>query len=177
MTALLVGTLGFTGAHSLLWLWHGLKTKGRVVAAAVAAPMAAPVAARMGGPVAPAAAHEKEKEFERFTLLNRVLHVVMIVTFIGCAATGMSLKFSNTRWASVLSHLLGGFQTAGYIHRVCAILMIGLFLTHLVDVVRRKKGTTWMQYLLGHNTMVPTLKDAKELVGSVKWFLGRGKSV
>ena len=167
MTALLVGTLGFTGAHSLLWLWHGLKTKGRVVAAAVAAPVVAAVA--------PRAAHEKEKEFERFTRLNRVLHVVMIITFIGCAATGMSLKFSNTRWASVLSHLLGGFQTAGYIHRVCAVFMIGLFLTHLVDVVRRRKGTPWMQYLLGPNTMVPTLKDAKELVGSVKWFLGRGK--
>jgi len=114
-------------------------------------------------------------EFARFTRLNRVLHVVMIVTFIGCAATGMTLKFSNTRWASVLSHLLGGFQTAGYIHRVCAVLMIGLFLTHLVDVVQRRKGTPWIKYLLGPNTMVPTLKDAKELVGSVKWFLGRGK--
>ena len=99
----------------------------------------------------------------------------MIITFIGCAATGMSLKFSNTRWASVLSHLLGGFQTAGFIHRVCAIFMIALFLTHLVDVVRRRNGTPWMKYLLGPNTMVPTMKDVKEFVGTVKWFLGRGE--
>jgi cytochrome b subunit of formate dehydrogenase len=171
MTALLVGTLGFTGAHSLLWFWHGLKSKGKVAAAAVAARVAAPVAA----PVAPATASGKPLLFERFTRLNRVLHVVMIISFIGCAATGMSLKFSSTKWASVLSHLLGGFQTAGFIHRVCAVLMIGLFLTHLVDVVRRRKGTPWIKYLLGPNTMVPTLKDAKEFVATVKFFLGRGE--
>src|ERR1017187_4126493 len=133
--------------------------------------MAPPVAP----PAAPPAAREHAMEFERFPRLNRVLHVVMIVTFIGCAATGMSLKFSNTRWASILSHLLGGFQTAGYIHRVCAVFMIGLFVRHLVDVVRRRNGRPWVQYLLRPKTMEPTLKDAKELVGSVKWFLGRGK--
>jgi cytochrome b subunit of formate dehydrogenase len=32
-----------------------------------------------------------------------------------------------------------------------------------------------MEFLLGPNTMVPTLKDAREFVGSVKWFLGRGE--
>ncbi len=99
----------------------------------------------------------------------------MIFSFIGCAATGMSLKFSNTRWASILSHLLGGFQTAGFIHRVSAILMIGLFLTHLVDVVRRKKGTSWKEFLLGPNTMVPVMNDLRDFVGSIKWFLGRGE--
>ncbi|MBI3569380.1 MAG: hypothetical protein HY084_14365 [Gemmatimonadetes bacterium] len=166
MTALLVGTLGFTGAHSLLWLGHALRTKGKAAAAA-ATVAAAPH-------VAPSKAHGKELEFERFTRLNRVLHIVMIITFIGCAATGMTLKFSNTSWASVLAHLLGGFQTAGYIHRLCALFMILLFVTHLVDVVRRRKGP-WMDYLLGANTMVPTLKDAKEFIATVKYFLGRGE--
>jgi cytochrome b subunit of formate dehydrogenase len=163
MTALLVGTFGFFGAHTLLWLRHGLNTKREVVAP--------PVAPLIAHPAAP----ENALEFERFSPLNRVLHVVMIFSFIGCAATGMSLKFSNTRWASILSHLLGGFQTAGFIHRVSAILMIGLFLTHLVDVVRRKKGTSWKEFLLGPNTMVPVMNDLRDFVGSIKWFLGRGE--
>jgi cytochrome b subunit of formate dehydrogenase len=184
MTALLVGTFGATGAHTLLWLRHGLKAKRGLVTpttvppavppvepAPAVAPAALPVVA---SPLAPAATPETSMEFERFTRLNRVLHVVMIVSFIGLATTGMTLKFSNTRWASILSHLLGGFQTAGYIHRLSAILMIGLFLTHLVDVARRKKGTPWLQFLFGPNTMMPTMQDARELAGSIKWFLGRG---
>ncbi len=178
MTALLVGTFGATGAHTLLWLRHGLQARREGITppavpadAATGAPSEAPAVAP---PAAPAAAKDT-REFERFTRLNRVLHVVMIVSFIGLAATGMTLKFSNTRWASILSHLLGGFQTTGYIHRVSAVLMIGLFLTHLAEVVRRRKGTPWMQFLLGPNTMIPTLKDAKEFVASIKFFLGRGK--
>lgn len=174
MTLLLVGTLGFTGAHSVLWFWHGLRSKAHAAGAAAAVAATAAEAAEPA-PVPAPFRHGKKLQFERFTPLNRVLHVVMIITFIGCAATGMSLKFSSTRWASWLSHLLGGFQTAGFIHRLCALFMILLFLTHLVDLVRRRKGQPWIPYLLGANTMVPTLKDAKEFVATVKYFLGRGK--
>lgn len=87
----------------------------------------------------------------------------------------MTLTFSGTRWASVLSHLLDGVRTTGCIHRVCALPMIGLFLTHRVDVARRRKGTPWLECLLGVNTMVPTVKDVREFMGAAKWFLGRGE--
>ncbi len=163
MTLLLVGTLSFTGGHSLLWFWHALRTKGHAKAQAAAHAAAAS-----------STEHGKELQFQRFTRLNRALHIVMIITFIGCAATGMTLKFSNTGWAKGLARALGGFQAAGYVHRICALFMIALFLTHIVDVIRRKKGT-WMDYILGANTMIPTLKDAKEFIGTVKFFLGRGE--
>jgi cytochrome b subunit of formate dehydrogenase len=183
MTALLVGTFTVFGAHTLLWLRRGLIIKRQARAAAVAAAAAA-VAAEDTEQLAadsPAAkpravdsrAAENPLEYRRFTRLNRVLHIVMIVSFIMLAATGMTLKFSNTRWASILSHLLGGFQTAGYIHRISAVLMIGLFVTHLVDLVRRPRKS-WKDLLFGPNTMIPTRKDVTDVIGSIKWFLGRG---
>ena len=52
---------------------------------------------------------KETREFVRFTLLERWLHVCMVVSFISLAVTGMSLKFSYTGWAVKLSHLLGGF--------------------------------------------------------------------
>ncbi len=55
----------------------------------------------------------------------------MIVSFISLALTGMTLKFSYTGWAAFLSRRLGGFESAGFIHRAAAILMFGLFVTHL----------------------------------------------
>ncbi len=90
--------------------------------------------------------------------------------------TGLSLKFSYTAWASTLSHILGGFETTGYIHRAAAILMVGIFVTHLTDLARRKKreGLSWKGMLTGPDTMLPTFKDAKDAWRSIKWFLGFG---
>jgi thiosulfate reductase cytochrome b subunit len=63
----------------------------------------------------------------------------MIVSFLSLALTGLTLKFSYTGWAGVVSRFFGGFQSAGYVHRVAAVLMFGLFTAHLVDLVRLKR--------------------------------------
>jgi cytochrome b subunit of formate dehydrogenase len=116
------------------------------------------------------------REYLRFTRLNRALHVIMIVTFMSLALTGMTLKFSYTQWAVILSHLFGGFESAGYIHRVAATLMIATFVTHLVDLVRRKRKDyrSWRAMIFGKDTMMFTRKDLGEFLGSMKWFLGMG---
>jgi cytochrome b subunit of formate dehydrogenase len=117
-----------------------------------------------------------EKQFMRFTRLNRMLHVVMIVSFISLALTGMTLKFSYTSWAAILSRLFGGYESAGYIHRVAAVFMVGTFVAHLADLFRRRKTEygSWKAMLTGPDTMLPNKKDLRELISSVKWFLGRG---
>jgi cytochrome b subunit of formate dehydrogenase len=124
----------------------------------------------------PANEARTEKEFLRFSRLNRILHIIMIVSFMSLALTGMTLKFSYTSWASTMSRLLGGFETAGYIHRTAAIFMIGLFVAHIVDLVRRVRTEfgSFGALLLGPNTMLPTRKDLQDVAGSFKWFLGIG---
>ena len=69
----------------------------------------------------------------------------------------MTLKFSYTKWAAVLSHLLGGFESAGFIHRSAAVVMFGVFVAHLVDLYRMKKKEhgTWRALVLGPGSMVP----------------------
>lgn len=156
MTALLIGTFTVGGAHTLMWLPRALKMR------------------REFGKLGPT---EHILEYERFTRLNRVLHVVMIVSFISLAVTGMTLKFSFTPWAAVVSRLLGGFETAGNIHRFAATLMVGIFIAHLYDLLRRKRASkqSWRDLLFGPNTMLPTRKDLADLIGSLKWFLGLAK--
>ena len=92
-----------------------------------------------------------DTEYQRFTRLNRILHIIMIVSFLSLALTGMTLKFSYTGWAAFLSHLFGGFESAGYIHRFAAVAMFGIFVTHLVDLfrrVRREYGGLWKMLLV-----------------------------
>lgn len=156
MTILLVSTFIMGGLHTLLWL---------------------PRALQMRRKHPPQSSPPGEKHVVRFTRLNRILHVVMIVSFMSLAATGMTLKFSYTGWAKVLSHLLGGFEVAGYIHRTFAVVMFGLFATHLIDLVRLKRTQyhSWMTLVFGPDSLMLNRNDLRQMVGSLKWFLGLGE--
>ena len=116
------------------------------------------------------------KQYLRFSRLNRILHVVMIASFMSLALTGMTLKFSYTAWAAILSRLLGGYETAGYIHRMAAVSMVTIFILHINDLARRKRREygSWKALLTGPDTMLPTKRDLKDFVGSLRWFLGMG---
>ena len=117
-----------------------------------------------------------ERQFVRFTRLQRTLHICMIVSFLSLATTGLTLKFSYTKWAAVLSHLLGGFESAGNIHRSAAIVMFGVFITHLVDLYKLKKRehTSWRSLVFGPGSMIPNRQDLAEFLGTLKWFVGLG---
>jgi cytochrome b subunit of formate dehydrogenase len=119
---------------------------------------------------------ETERQVVRFSRLERVLHIIMIVSFISLALTGMTLKFSYTGWANVLSRILGGYESAGYIHRIAAIFMFGIFFVHLYNVLQRKRkeAGSLRGLLLGPNTMLPTKQDLREFIASIKWFLNLG---
>jgi len=119
---------------------------------------------------------ETERQVVRFTRLERVLHIIMIVSFISLALTGMTLKFSYTGWANVLSRILGGYESAGYIHRIAAVFMFGIFVTHLYNLLtkKRKEAGSLRALLLGPDTMLPTKNDLQEFIASMKWFLNLG---
>ncbi len=116
------------------------------------------------------------RQFQRFTRLERLLHILMIISFISLALTGMTLKFSYTGWAKILSHIFGGFQFAGYIHRSAATIMFGIFAAHIYDlaVTKRREYGSWKALLFGEYSMIPGKKDWEDLKGSIRWFLGKG---
>jgi len=155
MTSLLVGTLTVAGAHTLLWLprsWQLMRHRKQIEAAVHA------------------------KEYRRFPALYRRLHIMVIVSFLGLAVTGMTLKFSYLPWASWLAHALGGFESAGYIHRICAVITFGYFGIHLWDVVRKKRaaGKSWARFLLDRDSMLPNGKDFRDAIATFRWFVGFG---
>ena len=118
-----------------------------------------------------------EAQVERFSRLNRVLHVGMIVSFITLALTGMSLKFSYTGWAVFLSKLFGGFELAGYIHRFAAFIMFSVFIMHIIDLIRlkRKEKKSIKKFLFGPDSMMFNKQDLRDFINSLKWFIGLGE--
>jgi cytochrome b subunit of formate dehydrogenase len=157
MTGLLVATFAFFGCHTLLWLptsWRMRKHAKELLAGS----------------------DPNAKHVLRFTIRQRAMHLIMIISFFGLALTGMTLKFSYMAWARFIAWCIGGAAFAGYIHRVCAVAMFGLFAYHLWESFQlyKKSGKKPIDFLLGPDTIVPTLADVKEFIATFKWFLGRG---
>jgi cytochrome b subunit of formate dehydrogenase len=110
----------------------------------------------------------------RFDAYDRVLHGLLMVSFLGLAATGLPLLFNDQTWARRLSSVFGSFEVAGWLHRVCATLLIVVFSLHLVRVARRVFVQKDAGMLWGPRSMVPQPRDVRDLIGHFKWFLGRG---
>lgn len=109
----------------------------------------------------------------RFSLGQRYLHGLLIATFLGLAATGMSLRFSGTPWAKAIVDVIG-FRALLFLHKFCAVLLTGGFLFHVGEVlyrglVKRERGIFW-----GPTSLVPQLNDVVDLYRHFKWFLWLG---
>jgi cytochrome b subunit of formate dehydrogenase len=95
-------------------------------------------------------------------------------SFLGLAFTGLPLLFSHEAWAGRLARILGGFQTAGTLHRLCATVMLGVFVTHLGRICQRLFVQKDLSILWGPSSMVPQPRDFVEMVGHLRWFVGLG---
>jgi cytochrome b subunit of formate dehydrogenase len=123
------------------------------------------------------AAHDTPGEaryVQRFPRDFRVMHGLLMLSFLGLAATGLPLLFSETRWAAALARLFGGFVVAGTLHRVFASLLIGLFTVHVWQLLHRVFVRGEYGILWGPASIVPQPRDVVELVEHVRWFFGLG---
>ena len=159
MEVLLYSVFGFFGIHAVLWgvrsLVHTLK-HGR------------PRRLRPGQPA-----------FVRFEPVHRALHVVVIVSFLGLAFTGLPLKYNDQEWSKALARLLGGFDSTSVLHRICAAVTVFYFAAHLTWMGRkvfelRAKGARWGSLLFGPDSPVPGPRDMVDFLRMVRWFFGLG---
>lgn len=117
----------------------------------------------------------KPRYFMRFTRSQRYLHATLFSTFLGLAATGLPLRFSESIWARGLARGVGGFGAILFFHKFCALVLTLAFLIHVKDLFtrglfRHEKGIFW-----GPTSMVANWKDVKDIFGHMRWMLGLGQ--
>jgi cytochrome b subunit of formate dehydrogenase len=115
-----------------------------------------------------------QRYYRRFTRTERIQHAFLMLTFVGCALSGLPLLYSEKPWAATLARILGGFEGAGAIHRICAFVMIVVFLSHVAMLVRKALSGDLMKILWGPDSMVPQLQDGIDIYRNFLWFIGRG---
>jgi cytochrome b subunit of formate dehydrogenase/nitrate/TMAO reductase-like tetraheme cytochrome c subunit len=174
MTGLLIGTFTFFGLHTLAWLvravWlylHDSKTFRE-----------AKIDTQQG-----------DEWFTRFMPFERLLHFMVVTSFLTLVVTGMPLKFYYTDWAKFIFSVIGGPDTARMLHRLGAIVTFMYFTLHLGSLIGRawkNRGSLrnpetgriqplrFFKFLFGPDSMVPNMQDLRELIAHNKWFFGKG---
>lgn len=175
MTSLLVGVFVFFGGHTVAWLvrvaylyWHDSR-KFRE---------------------AKVRTQKDDEWFTRFVPFERLLHFLVVTSFLLLVLTGMPLKFYYTDWAKVLFHFIGGAETARALHRFGAVVTFIYFGLHVLSLIGRswqgragirdaqtgrfKVKRLW-KVLFGPDSMMPTWQDWKDFVAHNKWFFGQGE--
>jgi cytochrome b subunit of formate dehydrogenase len=118
----------------------------------------------------------QKRYYQRFDGYSRFLHLLVILSFLSLAVTGMTIKFSGVGIFQTLSRLLGGYQVTGFVHRTAAIVTFVYFFLHLYYVIRRMRRAKMrpIEILRGPNTLMFQKEDLVDFGKTIKWFLGLG---
>jgi cytochrome b subunit of formate dehydrogenase len=115
-----------------------------------------------------------ERYYHRFTVAQRWLHGVLVITFLGLAATGLPLRFSSAPVWQAVARIVGGFGAILFLHKLCAIALTVAFLIHVADILYRVIAKKEFGLVWGPNSLVPNLKDFQDFWGHIKWFFWLG---
>ena len=112
------------------------------------------------------AVKSKPEYFVRFNLSQRIEHVVLMVSFTMLSVTGLAQRFYTAAWAQWVITALGGIGYTRLVHRGFAVLFILSILYHV----------GYVTYLLfvrhAKPTMLPTFKDFRDVVASLRYSFG-----
>ena len=73
-----------------------------------------------------------KNRIKRFTPLQRIFHLLLMLSFLTQGATGLARMYIETAWGRGLSRLFGGYESALTIHIYIGIFMICGFVIHFL---------------------------------------------
>ncbi len=111
----------------------------------------------------------------RFGFFHRFGHFLTIISFFGLVLTGMPLVFKDYAWAQYLYRLMGGYPTAGNLHRIFALMTFVSAFLHFAyltveTLIRKNKEIFW-----GPDSLLIQPKDVLNILGDILWFFRLGK--
>lgn len=105
-----------------------------------------------------------EPTYERLNASERVQHLLTLTSFIALAITGFALMFN---WPVPFVSAQAGVYIRSWGHRIAAIVMTAVSLYHVYYAIFTPRGR-------GHLVrMIPRWKDAEDIWGTVRYFLGQ----
>jgi cytochrome b subunit of formate dehydrogenase len=109
---------------------------------------------------------------KRFSPLQRIFHVLLLLAFLNQGATGLSRLFMKSPWGQWLGWVFGGYEYARVVHIYGGIFLLCAFAIHVIYLLFKIDWHNFPSSLLGPDSMMPRLKDFKDFFQHTGWFLG-----
>ena len=106
------------------------------------------------------------EEIVRLTVNERIQHFLLMASFTILVYTGFVLKYPEAWWASPLVGWQGAFEVRAWLHRIAALVMIGLAVFHIIYLATTERGKRQFRAL------IPKLKDLQDVIQMFKYYLG-----
>ncbi|UCD80146.1 MAG: cytochrome b/b6 domain-containing protein [Desulfobacterales bacterium] len=117
-----------------------------------------------------------KKMIKRFTPLQRLFHLLLMLSFLIQSATGLARMYNKTPWGYNLGALFGGYDAARTVHIYVGIFMICGLAVHALYVLFKINWRTFPGSLFGPDSLLPRPADIKQFFQHIAWFLGFGKA-
>jgi cytochrome b subunit of formate dehydrogenase len=110
------------------------------------------------------------REYTRFAPIERFEHIILVVTFVGLALTGLPQKYAAEEWAKTLINVMGGIESIRIVHRILATILMAESIYHGGII-------TYKLFVLGRRaTMIPGVRDLRDVIQWVGFNLGLTRS-
>ena len=108
----------------------------------------------------------KPSAYQRFSVLQRLEHILLLVSFTVLGLTGLPQKFSAQPWAVTMISAMGGIETTRIIHRGSAIILLVVTIYHFIAVAYR----IYVERVA--MTMLPGWQDVKDALQTLGYNIG-----
>jgi cytochrome b subunit of formate dehydrogenase len=112
---------------------------------------------------------EGNKVLIRFDLVQRISHLVMLVSFTILAITGLPQSFPTSELSKGIINAFGGIESARQVHHVNAVILGIVSLFHVLDIAYR------LYVLRTPITIMPVIEDFRHLWQDILYYLGLRK--
>ncbi len=102
----------------------------------------------------------------RMLPFERLQHALLAISFLTLVYTGFALRYPHDVWAQPLILLEHGHPLRGLIHRIAAVIFMGVATTHAVSLMAsRRLRNHWKE-------MLPNRTDATEAAANLAYNIG-----
>ena len=109
---------------------------------------------------------------KRFTPAQRVFHLLLILSFLTQATTGLTRLYIETNWGRFLASIFGGYNQALTIHWWVGLFMLALLGVHVLYVLLRIDWRRFPKSIYGPDSLLPRREDLGQALQHAGWILG-----
>ncbi len=113
-------------------------------------------------------------DLPRYSIHIRIQHMLIFVTFLTLAFTGLPIAFIDQIWAQPLNDMVGGIDISRVIHRTLAAVMIFAMIYHVVYLFWVLVRDIAMRRFDIQRSIIPTMKDIRDFRWDMQYSVGRG---